>query len=206
MGSMAVPLLAFAGLWGVPFLTEAYGLERPAAAAMNSIFLVGHAIGSVLMGWFSDRIRRRKPPMVIGSIVTTASMAVLVYLPDLPLTVAHALLLVGGIASGSIPVGFAFTREHNRSECAGTSMGFANLVNMGTAAIFQPLLGWLLDLNWDGRLLDGARVYSVTTFRSAFLGMAILGAIGVAIALLVRETHCRPLDVRAGRAATAGVT
>ncbi len=29
------PMLAFAGLWGVPFMMEAYGLERPAAAAMT---------------------------------------------------------------------------------------------------------------------------------------------------------------------------
>lgn len=203
MGSMAVPMLAFAGLWGVPFMMEAYGLERPAAAAMTSIFLVGHAIGSVLMGWFSDRIRRRKPPMVIGTIVTTGATAALIFIPDLPLLAGQALLLVGGIASGATPVGFAFTREHNRAEQAATAMGLVNLLNMGTAAAFQPLLGWLLDLNWDGRLIEGARIYSVATFRTAFVSMVVLGVAGILAALLVRETHCRPLEDRAKPAAAS---
>jgi MFS family permease len=203
MGSMAVPMLAFAGLWGVPFMMEVYGLERPAAAAMTSIFLIGHAIGSVLMGWFSDRIRRRKPPMVIGTIVTTGATAALIFLPGLPLLAAQALLLTGGIASGATPVGFAFTREHNRAERAATAMGLVNLLNMGIAAVFQPLLGWLLDLNWDGRLIEGARIYSVATFRTAFLSMVVLGGIGIVAALLVRETHCRPLEDRHGRPSLA---
>ncbi len=203
MGSMAVPMLAFAGLWGVPFMMEAYGLERPAAAAMTSIFLIGHAIGSVLMGWFSDRIRRRKPPMVIGTVVTTATTTALIFIPDLPLLAGQALLLIGGIASGATPVGFAFTREHNRAERAATAMGLVNLLNMGTAAAFQPLLGWLLDLNWDGRLVEGARIYSVGTFRIAFLSMVVLGVAGIVAALLVRETHCRPLEDRVKPAGTA---
>jgi len=204
MGSMAVPMLAFAGLWGVPFLMEAHGLDRTTAAAVTSIFLIGHAIGSVVMGWFSDRIRRRKPPMVIGTVVVTATTAALVFIPDVPLTAAQALLLTGGIASGATPIGFAFTREHNRAERAATAMGLVNLLNMGTAAAFQPLLGWLLDLNWDGRLIDGARIYSVGTYRTAFVSMAILGILGIIAALTVRETHCRPLEMRAARPAPAG--
>lgn len=206
MGSMAVPMLAFAGLWGVPFMMEAYGLERPAAAATTSIFLVGHAIGSVVMGWFSDRIRRRKPPMIIGTVVVTAATAAVVFLPGMPLLMTQALLLAGGIASGATPVGFAFTREHNRAERAATAMGLVNLLNMGTAAAFQPLLGWLLDLNWDGRLVEGARIYSVATYRTAFVSMTILGVLGIIAALLVRETHCRPLELRTGKPATAGAT
>ncbi len=115
----------------------------------------------------------------------------------------QALLLIGGIASGATPVGFAFTREHNRAERAATAMGLVNLLNMGTAAAFQPLLGWLLDLNWDGRLVEGARIYSVGTFRIAFLSMVVLGVAGIVAALLVRETHCRPLEDRGNPAAAS---
>jgi hypothetical protein len=83
-------------------------------------------------------------------------------------------------------------------------MGFVNLLNMGVAALFQPLLGWLLDLNWDGRLVEGARIYSVATFRSAFVSIVVLGIAGIVAALLVRETHCRPLELRSGGPAAAG--
>ena len=197
LASMTVPLLAFAGLWGVPFLMEAYGVERHVAALSTSLFLIGHGIGSAGLGWVSDRIRRRKTPILVGGIVTTTAVLTVIYLP-VPFIVAQGLMVIGGIASGATVINFAFTREHNRAEVAATSMGFVNLMNMGTSAIFQPLLGWFLDLTWDGTLVDGARIYSVEAFRSAFLAMVVVGVAGVVTAAIVRETYCRPLENREG--------
>jgi MFS family permease len=194
LASMTVPLLAFAGLWGVPFLMEAYDLSRPAAAGTTSLFLIGHGVGSASFGWTSDRIRRRKPPVIVGTIVTTAVMAFVIYVPGLPYIAVQGLLFVGGIASGASVINFAFAREHNRAAVAATAMGLVNLLNMGCSAIFQPLLGWFLDLTWDGTLIDGARIYSVESFRTAFTAVIAIGIAGIVASLFVRETHCTPLD------------
>ncbi len=193
LASMTVPLLAFAGLWGVPFFMEAYGVERSGAARATSIFLIGHGIGSASLGWVSDRIRRRKTPIFFGGIITTAAVATVIYLP-IPFMLAKGILLVGGIASGATVINFAFTREHNPSEVAATSMGFVNLLNIATSAVFQPMLGWFLDLTWDGTLVDGARIYSVEAFRTAFLAIVAIGIAGIVTSLIVRETYCQPLN------------
>jgi len=190
--SMTVPLLAFAGLWGVPFMMEAYGLDRATAALTTSLFLAGHGIGCTMMGWISDHFRRRKAPVLGGAIITTAVIATVIYIPGLPLMAAQALLLFGGIASGSTIISFAFAREHNRPEVAATTMGFVNFLNMGASALFQPLLGWFLDLTWEGKVIDGARIYSVEAYRTAFLAIIALGIAGIVTAALVRETYCRP--------------
>ncbi len=197
LASMTVPLLAFAGLWGVPFFMESYGVERSVAATATSLFIIGHGIGSASLGWVSDRIRRRKTPILLGGIVTTVAVATVIYLP-VPFLLAEAIMLIGGIASGSTLINFAFAREHNRAEIAATSLGFVNLMNMGTSAIFQPLLGWFLDLTWDGNLVDGARIYSVEAFRTAFLAIVAIGIAGIVTATIVRETYCRPLETREG--------
>jgi MFS family permease len=193
MPSMTVPLLAFAGLWGVPFLMEAHGLSRAPAALAASLFLAGHGIGGATLGWVSDHFRRRKAPILAGTIVTTAAVGAVIYIPDLPLLVAQALLLTGGVASGATIISFAFTREHNRPEVAATAMGFVNFLNVGASALFQPLLGWFLDLTWEGRMIAGARVYSTAAYRTAFLAIIALGIAGIVTAALVRETHCRPI-------------
>lgn len=199
LGSMTAPLLAFAGLWGVPFLMESFGISRTTAAATTTLYLIGHGIGSASMGWVSDRIRRRKLPLACGAVVTFAMVSTVIYVPGLPLLATQALLLIGGIASGAALINFAMTREHNRPEVSGTAMGFVNLLNMGASALFQPLLGWFLDLGWQGRMVDGARVYSVETFRIAFLAIIAMGAAGVIASLLVRETYCRPLAERTAK-------
>ncbi len=72
------------------------------------------------------------------------------------------------------------------------ALGFVNMVSVLGGAVFQPLIGWLLDLQWDGRLADGARVYAAETFRKAFIVLPMLYALAFVSGLRVRETFCRP--------------
>ena len=181
----------FAALWCVPFMMQAYGLGRPAAAASASLLLVGWAIGAPSMGWFSDRIGRRKVPMVFGSGLALASFLVLVYLPGLPLLAVQALILFHGMMSASMIIGFAIIREHSPPSAAGAALGFQNTANMISGALLQPVCGWILDLNWDGIEDAGARVYSTAAFKTAFVPLVVFGAAALVAALLVRETHGR---------------
>ena len=47
---LGVPVLAFAGLWGVPYMMQTYGLDRPDAALCTTWMLIGWAIGAPLAG------------------------------------------------------------------------------------------------------------------------------------------------------------
>ena len=49
-------LLAFGGLWGVPYLMKAREIDKPDAASFISIIFIGWAIGAPFFGWLSDRI------------------------------------------------------------------------------------------------------------------------------------------------------
>ena len=189
--TICAPLLAFAALWGVPFMMQAHGLERPAAAVSISLMLVGCGVGGLLVGWISDTLRRRKTPMMVSAVLSLVGFAVLVYVPDLPLLAAQALLFLSGLASGSMALLSATAREHNRPEAGATAMGFANMCASLLGAVLQPVIGWILDLNWDGRLVDGARIYSHEAYKIAFLTLIASGVVAVGAALLVRETHCR---------------
>jgi len=190
-GTLTATMLAFAGLWGVPYLMQTYGISRPAAAASTSLLLVGWAIGAPLAGWLSDRIQRRKPLMVLGALVAVTTFSAIIYTPDLSLASARVLCFINGLFSGSMVLSFATAREHNRPETAGATLGFVNTFVMAAGAIFQPLIGWLLDLNWDGAMAAGARVYSVSTYQVAFAVIVLSGSVSLAMGLIMRETHCR---------------
>jgi len=190
---LAVPVLAFAGLWGVPYMMETYGLSRPAAAFTTTLMLVGWAIGAPAAGWISDHLGRRRAPMVVSGLAAAATLAAALYLPGLPLVAVRGLLLVHGVFSGAMVLSFATARENNRRHVGATAVGFVNMAVMAMSAAFQPLIGWLLDLGWDGRLLDGGRVYAPETFRAALLTLLVAGVVACLAAFMTRETRCRPV-------------
>ncbi len=194
-GTMTAPILAFAGLWGVPYLMQAYGLERPAAAASTSLMLIGWGIGAPLAGWVSDHIESRRLPMLFCSVIVLGLFSSLIYVPDLSLGTARTLLFLHGFFNGGMVICFAVSREHNKPEHGGVTLGFVNTMVMASGAFFQPFIGWLLDVNWDGGMKAGGRVYSVQAYDTALLSLIACGVIAVVMALLLRETRCRNVFV-----------
>jgi predicted MFS family arabinose efflux permease len=190
-GTMTAGILSFAGLWGVPYLMQVYGLERLAAAASTSLMLIGWGIGAPLAGWVSDHLGTRRVPMLISALSVLIILSIYIYVPDLPLEVTRTLLFLHGIFNGGMTVCFAAAREHNRPETAGATLGFVNTMVMASGAIFQPLIGWLLDANWDGVINAGNRVYSPEAYKMAFLSLVACSVVAVVMAALLRESHGR---------------
>lgn len=192
LGSTA-PLLGFAGLWGVPFLETAYGLSRTHAATLTSMMMAGWGIGAPIMGWLSDRMGLRKPPLYVGLAMQTLGLVALIHAPGLTPTMIGALCFLIGVGGSTQICCFGLVKENNPARLSGTSIGFVNGMITGAGALFQPLIGALLDIGWTGELANGARIYSEATYRFA-LGSLIAGTLlGLAALLAVRETHCRPL-------------
>ena len=185
------PLLGFAGLWGVPYLTAVYDVDRATAAGVTSSLFLGFGAGAPLFGWLSDRIGRRRPPFIAGIALCAASMAAIVYLPGLSVSAIAVLCFLCGAGGSAQIIGFAAVREHNGIAVSGTAIGLVNGMVTGTGALYQPLLGWLLDQNWDGKMEAGARLYDGDAYRAAF-GVLVAGAcLGVLCTFAMRETNCR---------------
>jgi MFS family permease len=187
----SAPLLAFASLWGVPFLETAYRLPRTQAATLTSVIFVGWGVGAPVIGWLSDRIGRRKPPLIAGLVLETLALALLVYVPDLPLPVLAGLCFLVGFFGSAQIVCFALARETYASALSGTAIGFVNAMVTGAGALFQPLVGLLLDLAWTGAASQGARLYAPGSYRLAFASLVACCLAGLVCLTAVRETHCR---------------
>jgi hypothetical protein len=112
--------------------------------------------------------------------------------PGLPIVAITGLCFLCGFGGSSQIVGFAAAREHNAAALSGTAIGLVNGMVTGAGALYQPLLGWMLDLAWKGEMAGGARVYDAQAFRFAFSTLVIGALIGFLCTLAMRETYCRP--------------
>ena len=76
---------------------------------------------------------------------------------------------------------------------AGTVSGIANMGVMLGGMFMQPLVGLVLDANWDGRAVDGVRVYDFAAYPGGFAAMLVWGAVSLALLAATRESYCKPI-------------
>jgi nitrate/nitrite transporter NarK len=192
-GGVAGAPLTFAGLWGVPFMTTHYGLSTATAAGMASLVLVAWALGGPALGALSDRMRERQPIYLVGAAIAFIGWIIVIFVERLPLAGLAAVLIVIGLASAAVMIGFALVKETLPPALAGTAGGVTNMGNMLGGMLLQPAVGWVLDRMWSGEIVNGVRVFDLDAYRAGFMLMIAWMGVAVALILFTRETHCRQL-------------
>jgi len=184
------PIAVFAALWGVPYLQEKYQVSVVAASGLCSMIWLGIGIGSPLLGWISDRIESRRIALIISAVLGLVATVVLLYTPELPLGWSYLTLFVLGLGAGGQTVSFAVVKENNTQEYVGTASGFNNLSVLIGGAIFQPLVGYILQHTESWRLVNGVHVYNIDAYKTALVVMPLCFLASLLIAcFLIKETH-----------------
>ena len=186
------PMLAFAGLWGVPYLTVAHGFSRTEAAGVVSLFFVGWAIAAPFIGWFGDRTGLTRPILVASGLVGAASLGGLLLFPVSNGVLIGALIFVAGASGASMILTFGCAAAATPPEATTASFGFVNMAVTASGGLLQPLIGWLLDLQWDGRTEAGVPVYLPADYAGSLLVLPALSLLGALAASFMRPARRRP--------------
>lgn len=191
-GFAFAPVMVFGGLWGVSFIAEAYELSHNVAAQAVSLIFIGFAVGAPFFGWFSDRLGQRRVVMLWGTILASITISLVVYMPGPSLYALAVLLFLFGFSISSFLLCFTMIREINLPILAATAIGFMNAFDALLGAFSDPLTGKFLDLEWDGKLIEGARVFSVSSYQTAFLTLPVFLIISLLTLMKIKETYCKP--------------
>ena len=152
-----------------PSLKGDLGITDAQVQVTLSATTLGFAIGQLVIGPWSDRIGRRVPLMVASSLHVAASVLVAVA-PNVEfLTAMRALQGIG--AAGGAVVAMAMARDLFDGRALVKTLARLSLIS-GLAPILAPILGsWMV---------------TVMSWRGIFWGLALYGA--VIIALVLRFT------------------
>jgi len=187
---MTAIMLAFAGLWAPKWLRDVYGYAEVQSGAVVSMLFLGWAIGAPLMGWLSDYTGRRKPVLLIGIICNSILFALILFAGTSAPGAFSVLFFLLGVSGSMMTIAFGCMRELNPPKYGSTAMGLVNMCVVGSGAVMQPVIGWLLDLQWRGALEAGARVYESGVYTNAFTVLFASNALALACVVLLRETYC----------------
>ena len=190
-GGFVGPMIAFTGLWAVPFLTTRFGLQPTAAAAVSSVMIVSWAVASPICGGLSDRIGRRKPIYLVGGLISTVGWAILFYANGLSLTAFIVIAAVTSFACGAVILGFAYCRESVPVQYFGASNATVNIGNMVGPALLEPAIGWVLDKNWSGKTVRGVHVYGLHAYQAGLMLIVAWSALALLLLIFTKETNCK---------------
>jgi len=188
------PIVIFAGLWGVPYLTIRLGGDSHLAAWITSCVWLGVGIGSPLLGLLSDVTKHRifwlRLLAFIGVIVT-------LYLLFGSMNSISGLFILAfcfGLAGSGQSLSFALVKDNNKHHHVGTASGFNNMMLLMSGALCQPLTGLLLKSHWQGTIINNVPVYSLADYRYALMIVPI-GFIGAfLLTFLLKESHCKSIE------------
>ncbi|MEO8243527.1 MAG: MFS transporter [bacterium] len=139
-----MPVNVYAGLWGATELMGDHGLSQVAAEADVSMIFCGMAVGSIAGGWVSDLLGHRKYLVFGGAVLTGLAYAAVLYLPGSAWG-DGALLFVAGVFGGLQMLTFTMAKEGQSNAVVGTVVAFVNMIGIGGALIFQPLVSYVAD-------------------------------------------------------------
>ncbi len=180
---------SFGGLWGGPYLMQVYGLSKPEAGHILSMLAIGVIIGSPLLSYISNRVfHARKPVLLLSSFILVIITAVLAFYTDrIPMVGLYFVCLGLGIfSSGIVVIAFTANKELFPVEIAGTAIGLVNLFPFAGGAVFQPLLGYILEKNG---VVNGA--FTLGGYQQAFLALFACGIVALLASLCMKETMKR---------------
>lgn len=190
-----LPVYILGAIWGGVYLTQTEGYTRTQASVITSMIFIGTLIGSPVIGWFSDKIQNRKLPIFLGSFFSLIIVSLIIYGPHLSYSTLIVLfLLLGFVSSGGI-INYSLVAEKNIPTLTATSVSVVSMCVIGGGAVFQPVVGWLLDLGWDGTKINHVPYYSLQDYHHAFMVLPIAFVISMALVFFMKESHAKQTKV-----------
>jgi len=176
-------LLAAGAVWAPKFMS-ARGVPAEGANLSASVLWLGLALGCLVIPRWSDSLRRRKLPTLVGIGLQLAALLVLVLAPNLPLSALTVAWFVFGFGAAAHMLAFSAAADVVQVERIGTSAAIVN----GTMFLASGFL-----IARPGQIasaaMDAGTPVSLELAAQASRPLAIGLAVAWLLALWIRESH-----------------
>lgn len=186
-----LPATVFLDLWGISFLKTVYQLSPEQAASTICAAFLGWAIAGPSIGALSDKIRRRRLPLIVSAVMATVLLSSVFYFPNFSHTTLYVIFFFIGFFCGAHPLCFALGKENSPNRISGTAVAVTNSLIMLGGMIFQPLVGKLLDKHAINIIVEnGIPQYTSSDYTYALTVVPLGLVIAIILSFFLKETHC----------------
>lgn len=177
-------MLALGVVWASKVLSVR-GLGAGTASLGSSLLWLGLAIGCFIVPWASDRMRKRKPPILIGIAIQVAALSLLLYMPASGAALDMALCFAFGFGNAAHMLAFSTAADVIEPKYIGTSAAIVNGTMFIAGGILISRPGMRVGLGLESGVAAG------TLEMAQYAARPLLVAVTLAllIALLMKETY-----------------
>lgn len=166
---------------------QIYGFSKAQAGHILSMAALGMIVGSPLLSYLSNNFfKARKPVLILTSIlISIITGALYFFIQSIPVSLLYIICLGLGIFAGAaVTIGFTTNKELFPVSIAGTATGLVNFFPFFGGAVFQVILGTVL----DSQGLTAAGGFAFKGFKYSFFVLFICGLLALISSLFTRET------------------
>jgi sugar phosphate permease len=149
----------------IQIILEPRGFNAEQAGIVGAIMLVGGILGAIIIPPISDKMRKRKPFLIIAMILTTPGLIGLTFATDFKLLLASSFIF-GFFFMAAGPIGYQYSAEVSHPAPEATSQGLLVLAGQVSGILFI-----------FGMDMFEAEFGSMTPFMLLFVGMMVLNVV-----------------------------
>jgi MFS family permease len=156
----------------VEVMVRPRGLDIDQAGLIGGLLILGGMLGFVIFSSISDRMRKRKPALIAGALLSVPFLILMAYVGGFT-GLAIVSFLLGMFVMGGMPVVFQYTTEICYPAPEGTSQGMLNIGGQISVIAINAM-------EWSNRTHG--------SFTPSLIVFAIAMAVGAALIFMMKES------------------
>jgi sugar phosphate permease len=159
--------------WIEKILVELHDIPMVDAGTISAVLVLGGMAGCVVIPIVSDKMKRRRPFLILASSIGTACMIGLMFKSSFTINMVNGIVL-GFFLLSALPIMLTMSIEITGQKYAGISVAYLQLLGNGAAVAIVPVM----------ELLNGMR----NEHTPSLILLAALLFIAFILALRIKET------------------
>ena len=186
-----LPIFILGAIWGILYLAQVHHISNIDSSYATAMLFFGTICGCPAFGWLSDKIGKRKMPMIIGAALSLVAILALMEIPQLNFTWVVVLFFSIGFFTSAQIISYPLVSELNSHVLTGSANSIISVTIMVSGFVVQPLFGALIKLHWHHHYLHGVPVYAYKDYHHAMFIMPAAFVVALILAFFVKETNCQ---------------
>ena len=185
-GGIYAPVCVFGDLWGVRFLITKFSISQLEAIDICLSLYIGLAIGSLILPYLSEKINNLNSVIILSLLINAGLFSIMIFSENISINNLYFLVASIGFFCGSEMICFNAAWRIVPKDCTALTVGVINSLSLIFNALFQHLVGVLIDMMWDGKMTgDGIRIYSEDSYIIGISSIPLVLFLSFTMALML---------------------